>query len=244
VALQNEKGEYEYNLKKIAFSYFKGFFVSDFLGIIPLEKIVNTKPSCWSPGITPEKLVLVFRFLRVNKLIKLNYLVEKYTPAYLVSLVRLLKIIIFYFFIIHMIGVIFTGNSKTLINNLPDWVKTSKDLNAFFRLYFYSIFAGIYFVLGNDFIYEDKAEKVFMIVINIISLITNANIFGYIGVTLKNSNVGSGDDTNLERIESINEFLNYQDIGDQLKYDINKYSGFNLKSLNDLYTFSNLSILL
>jgi hypothetical protein len=239
-AIGNEKGEYEYDLRKIAINYLKSTFVLDLFSNLPFEFVIPFSADfCWVPSVSPNKLMLIFKFLRVIKLVKINEIIEKHTPASLVTVVRLAKLLFFYYFIIHTIGIIFTGNSETFLNLLPQEVKDAQTWKAFFQFYSYSIFIGIYLILGSDVAYYSSNEKVLIIVINIISLIVNANIFGYIAVTLKAS-LGGGEEANLERIESIMEFLNYQDINSKLKNDIKSYYLLMYKRQRDLFYGKNI----
>jgi hypothetical protein len=235
-ALENEKAEYEYNLKKIAIHYFKTFFVFDAISNLPIEYMIEfDQEYCWKPNISISKVFLLFRFIRVVKLIKINNVIEKYTPASLVSVVRLVKIICFYFFIIHIVGVIFMANSNTLLERIPPNYKDTKSLTNFATIYTFAIFVGIYLILGSDMAYKSSSEKAFIVFINIVALIVNANIFGYIAVTLKNSSLGGGEESNLERIDSINDFLNYQQVDNKLKHDIKNYYLLMYKRQRDLF---------
>lgn len=233
-ALKNKKGENEYELKKIAVEYFKSYFVIDAGSILPLEYVIEFDvDSCWQPSISFSKVFLIFRFLRIVKLYKINELVEKLVSAKYVSVIRLFKIVIFYFFIIHVIGILFTSNSPGLLRQIPDEIKYAKTWDSFYNLYSMSLFVGIFFVLGNDIVLDSSGEKMMIILINVVSLITNANIFGYIAVTLKNSDVGG--DVNLERIESIKDFANYQGIDTKLKNQITKFYEQMYKRQRSLY---------
>jgi len=233
-ALKSQKGEIEYELRKIAVEYFKSNFAIDAAALIPFSYIIPFYASgCWTPGVSLNKVFLIFLFLRVVKLSNLTDFVEKQISAKYVALVRLLKIIILYFFIIHSIGLLFTGNSPTFLSQIPDWVKTDKSIAAFGEVYSMSIFTGIFFVLGNDIIYQTSSEKMMIIIINIVSLITNANIFGVIAVTLKSAD--GGGDTNLERIDSIKDFANYQGIDPKLKSQITKFYEQMYKRQRSLY---------
>jgi CRP-like cAMP-binding protein len=233
-ALKNKKGENEYELKKIAIEYFKSYFVIDAGAVLPLEYIIVFDPSsCWQPSIALSKVFLIFRFLKIVGLNKIIDLVEKVVSAKYVSVIRLFKIVIFYFFIIHVIGILFTSNSPGLLKQIPDEIKQGKSWDAFYNLYSMSIYVGIFFVLGNDLIFESNGEKMMIILINVVSLIVNANIFGYIAVTLKNSDVGG--DVNLERIESIKDFANYQGIDTKLKNQITKFYEQMYKRQRSLY---------
>jgi hypothetical protein len=231
-ALQNEKGEYEYSLRKIAFAYFSFHFIFDIGAIVPFEYIISfNQGDCWTASVSTNKIMLFLRFLKLMKLFRINGLLEKMTPAKFVNVVRIFKVIIFYFFFTHFIGMFFTGNSITLLTKMkPALLKESGDINKisktwenFFSFYTYSLFVGIYIVLGNDTIWTQQVEKILIILINVLSLIVNANVFGYIAVTLKNASLG-GEETNNDAMDSINEFLNYREnITTKLKNEINSY---------------------
>lgn len=240
-ALENEKGEYVYDLKQIAISYISKTFLIEVAANFPFEYMISFSNNvCWTTSISTNKYMLIVRFVRIIKLVKINDIIEKHTPANLISIVRLLKIILFYFLIIHIMGSIFTSKSQTMIDLIPDSVKNGKSMQAFIELYSLVVFVGIYLILGNDMAFKTLTEKIMVIIINVIALITNANIFGYIAVTLKNSSVGASEDLNLERIENINDFLNYQEINDELKLDIKNYYLLMYKRQRDLYYGKNI----
>jgi hypothetical protein len=120
-----------------------------------------------------------------------------------------------------------------LLQQIPDNLKNAKTSDAFVNFYSLSLYVGIFFVLGNDIVLQSTGEKMMIILINVVSLIVNANIFGYIAVTLKNSDVGG--DVNLERIESIKDFANYQGIDTKLKNQITKFYEQMYKRQRSLY---------
>jgi hypothetical protein len=240
-ALENEKGDLVYDYKTIALNYIQGFFFLDIAGNLPFEYMISFQVSdCWTNSVSLNKVMLIFRFLRLFRLLRVNEIVEKYKPQKLTSFIRLFKIILFYFFIIHLIGVLFTSNSLTLLAQIPDNIKNTKNASDFFTIYGYSLYVGIFLVLGNDIAYKSSAEKFMIIIINILALITNANIFGYIAVTLNSSDLG-GDDSTVERLEEIKDFLLYQEISGSLPNDIKEYyelmhkRQMNLFFQNDLF---------
>jgi hypothetical protein len=240
-ALENEKGDLVYEYGQIAINYIKGFFFLDIAANLPFEYIITFEANdCWTNSVSLNKVMLIFRFLRLFRLLRINEIVEKYKPQNLTSLIRISKIIIFYFFIIHLVGVLFTSNSLTLLAQIPDSMKNTKTVQDFFTIYGYSLYVGIFLVLGNDITYKTSSEKIMIIVINILALITNANIFGYIAVTLNTSDLG-GDGSTLERLENIKDFLLYQEVGGSLPNEIKQYyelmhkRQMNLFFQNDLF---------
>ena len=234
-ALINEKGEYEYDLEIIANHYIQTTFFTDLISCVPLDVISTVDLNlCLKPNSNILKFFQLLGFVRFFKLKTLDRLVEKYIHAKMIKYVRLFKVLFFFYFMCHMIGCIVTGTSKTLLDKIRP-ILTGTNINKFINIYFYALFNGIFLILGNDFTFTNNSEKILITIVNIIALITNANVFGYVGMLLSNSSGETGDSTIRLRLDVINDFLNYQGIPNDLRERINNYNILMFKRQKDLF---------
>ena len=238
-ALINEKGEYEYGFEQIGIDYIRKMLIFDIATCIPLEIIISfNRSECFSSSVSINKILQFFSFVRFFKLKTLNRLIDKHVNAKMVTYVRLLKVLIFFYYMCHLIGCLITGTSQTLLKKLNVYLANNPNFSNFEKFsisYAYALFNGIYLILGNDISFETNSEKIIIIIVNVIALITNANVFGYVAMLLSNGSGNEGDTTLRTKLDHLNDFLNYQEVESELKKKINDYNILMFKRQRDLF---------
>lgn len=239
-ALVDEKGEYNYDIKAIALTYIKSVkFITDILSVLPFDLIIAYDlTDCFKYKFVFNKQLKLLMYLRADKLSRLNNMIEKFTPAKLIPIFRLFKLLAVYFYLIFFIGTVFTSYSPSLSELIINADNYQKTFTEFVHLLSYCIFTGVYIVLGNDLSLSENYERLIMILINIISLVANGYVFGYVA-NLLNGGTGSEGDIS-SHVDKMKEFVNFHNFKPKLREKIDKYYSIMYKRQRDLFLGENI----
>jgi hypothetical protein len=223
-AIYDKKGLLIFNIKEIAVSYLYSSFPLD---VISSYTFKLKKDSCIVPTSISNSLINFFGIFRLNKFGQLNRMVEKSNTEY-INLFRLLKILLFFYFVCHFIGCIIAGVT-TLIYKIQEFLITDqKTIQNFFKIYSYCMLLGITSILNSDAEFTTPGEKVLITIINILSMAITANIFGYVALIIENINSSNVTNNRMlrEKIDLINEYLLYEDIDERVRLEVNIFYKF------------------
>ena len=244
-AIHDNKGQYSFDLKKIAFKYIYSTFIFDFIASFPLDIILKFDiNNCGQTGVDDSKLTLFVGLLRILRLIELNNLIEKSNISY-INYYRLIKLLFVYYYICHTIGSLFVGISSLCLSkpwSINLTTDSKRTINNFFLMYSYSILTGIVMILQTDFAFLLNAEKITVICLNVLNLVIGAYIFGYVSLILskmENSNELL-DDRLREKLDNVNEYLVFERIPENFRVKINDYFKFMFLRQRDLFYENNL----
>ena len=74
----DEHGQWEFDNKKIAFHYLKGWFIVDFLSVIPFDFIADTSGSDTVENLKILRLVRLLRLIKLARVIRASRLVKRW----------------------------------------------------------------------------------------------------------------------------------------------------------------------
>jgi CRP-like cAMP-binding protein len=236
-ALVDEKGLYNYDIKEIAMTYLKSIkFITDVIAVMPFEIMLNEVDMtlCFINKFIFAKQLKLLLYLRASKLSRLNEMLEKFTPAKLIPIYRLFKLLAVYFYLIFFIGTFLTAYSPSLLQAIvskpSDYQRTTEQ---FGHLITYCVFTGVYIVLGNDLALSKNYERVILILINIVSLVANGYVFGYVANLLSGAGGSEGGISN--QLDKMKEFLIFHGFKPKLNDKIEKYYTIMFKRQRDLF---------
>lgn len=227
VASYSKKGEIDYSLKNIFNNYVFGSFPLDVCSAIPWEYFDNSYSAdqCGISGIDTfgNKFLILIGLVRIIKLKDLENLIEKSTTKH-INVIRLAQILFFFYYTTHLFGCILVGNTAIVnpIKALLDGTE-AKTLTNFFRVYCYSILAGLILMLNTDLGVSTNGEKVLVFVTNILSMAIIANIFGFVALVIDKMNSVEVQNNKAlrDKIDLLNEYLLYENIEGDTRNEIN-----------------------
>ena len=212
----DERMEYVFDLKEIIPMYIKDEFLFDLINTVPWYAIQSFSVSnCYSDGVADSKRFYIIYFLQATKLFKgmkvLEDLLSKY--AFFFKCFKLLMILLY---VTHCTGVIFCGVSPSIYSAFLAGCKNSECVNEMYRssfisLYAYSWYIGMLFFGGNDVVIQRNWEMYFLLIINALSIIVSAMLFGYITEIV--TEMGSSGLTPIlqQRLDVMNEYMRFKD---------------------------------
>ena len=253
----NNKRHTIYDQKKVALHYFKGWFMLDFIGTFPFERIAKEIISSTS-GDLATKDIMYLRLLKLPRIIRAARLVKKLDIFTSNKVIRVLKLIFLFLLLGHWIGCIwyfvgswqaenvganiFTGDfvwiQRPLLNG-NGYDKT--DVRTKYTAAVYWALTTMTSVGYGDIVPLTNIERYFTIFVQLLGAICTAVIFGNVGAALISHENALAK--NSERVQTINEILDFHDLPDDLlgriKENINymliKHRGLDSSQmLNDL----------
>ena len=246
-----------FDQKKVALHYAKGWFILDFIGTFPFELVAKSIISS-SSGDLANKDIMYLRLLKLPRIIRAARLLKKLDIFTSNKTIRVLKLIFLFLLLGHWVGCIwyfvgswqaenvganiFTGDfvwiQRPLLNG-NGYDKT--DVRAKYTAAVYWALTTMTSVGYGDIVPLTNIERYYTIFVQLLGAICTAVIFGNVGAALISHENALAK--NSERVQTINEILDFHDlpedllarIKDNINYMLIRHRGLDSSQmLNDL----------
>jgi len=237
----DERMEYVFDLAQIIPMYIKGDFIWDLVNTIPWYAIEKFKiTDCFSDGVADSKrwyLLYFLCFFKLGKGLKiLEDLFSKFSLYF-----KMAKLLIILLYTTHCIGIIFCGVSpsiyKSFLKGCAD-VECVKDYYRynFLNLYLFSWYIGMIFFSGNDVAIERNWEMYYLLIVNVVSMIIAATLFGYITEMVVELGSSGLSPILQQKLDVMNEYMRFKEFEDGFFIVIEEYlNNLWLKQRNIIY---------
>ncbi|QDZ21331.1 ion transport protein [Chloropicon primus] len=219
-----------FDQKQVALHYAKGWFTLDFIGTFPFELVAKSIISS-SSGDLANKDIMYLRLLKLPRIIRAARLVKKLDIFTSNKTIRVLKLIFLFLLLGHWVGCIwyFVGSwqAENVGANIftGDFVWIQRPLlngNGYDRTDVRTKYtAAVYWALTTmtsvgygDIVPLTNIERYYTIFVQLLGAICTAVIFGNVGAALISHENALAK--NSERVQTINEILDFHDLPDEL----------------------------
>lgn len=217
-----------YDIKMITIFYLKSYFIIDFISSVSWKIFVIWDTTLYSI----LKYTVVFRILRIVKITPLLNKLEQLQSA---NYVRMFKLLLFYYIVLHWMSILITillDESINWQNNNPSCFFSNntqnKDQLKSGCMYIFTFNLAAYIVPGeyiNDMnIIEGlnpSNEYIVLIIVYLIGSVLSAYIFGGMASIIQNLNQGQNFFT--EKTDLLREHMIFYDIPEEIQSDISCY---------------------
>lgn len=219
-AILDEKFKYLFSIKDIFIQYVKTYFIFDLLSAMPYEFFVKfNEKDCFNPNSSNTRIILVVALVRAVGASKMFEVIEDIFPK-MATRIRLLKLFIMILYFAHCNGNIIVGNSESLLkivfencnglNSIEEVQQCRKTTinEKFFDIYTYCIYIGYFIIAGNEMKLYQSGEKIYFLVISIISIRLMANIYGNVAILITKLSYRTSPVVQ-EKIDIMKEYMKY-----------------------------------
>lgn len=223
-AILDEKFRYIFNIKDICIRYISTLFLFDIISAMPYSFFIQfNDDDCFDPSKGNPKLILLLGLFRMIKQQKMFTVLEELFSRY-ATIIRLLKLFMMVLYFAHCTGNILVGNSTTYADiifrecmtlNSIEEIKTCRGnivRTRFGDVYTYSVYTGYFIITGNETHLKENWEKMYFVIILVVSMGLTASIFGNVAILISNMSFGVSPVVQ-EKIDVMKEYMAY------MKYD-------------------------
>jgi len=237
----DDRMEFVFDLPTIFSMYISGEFLLDALSAVPWDRIEKFKlENCFTDGMDSSKTYFFGFLLYVTKLMKGLALLDEVFVKYAVFM-KLTKLIMIILYSAHCIGNLFSGISPTVYMAFLAGCKTVECVQNmyktnFLNIYTFSVYIGIVFFNGNDLLTTKNWEMLFLIIINVYSMIVSAALFGYLTEIVVQMGSSGLSPILQQKLDVMNEYMRFKEFEDGFFVVIEEYlNNLWLKQRNIIY---------
>jgi len=227
---KDKSNNYVYDINKIFHYYITGFFIIDFLSVIPWHFFFV------GGSIATYKMIRkIFSFFKLARISKLQPVLSKLEALSFGNYVKLFKLVLIFFLFAHWMGcMLFSGVDFSLeYNSLIDSCYEINDFKVkenmtFECKYYFVLYQSSYIIPGQ---YTEKmqvytslnptSEYLYIIFFYMIGQALSAYIFGGMAAIIQNLNQGQNFFQN--KIDMLNEHMLFYDVDQEIMIDVKIY---------------------
>ena len=211
----DERMEFVFCLKANTSMYIKDELFFDLVNTVPWYSIVAFNiHNCFTDGVDSSKTYYILYFFYITKLSKGLNVFDDLLAKHAI-LFKFVKLMFMLLYVTHVTGVIFCGVSPSIYLNFLRGCGTTDCVNKmyttnFLNIYTYSWYIGMLFFGGNDVAIQRNWEMYYLLIINALSMIVTAMLFGYLTEIV--SEIGTSGLTPIlqQKLDVMNEYMRFK----------------------------------